>query len=53
MFGKDGFEDALKKIAAIEQAFGLGDLNALTPPPPTGPVCGRRQTVPLSLAIAG
>jgi hemerythrin-like domain-containing protein len=34
MFGKDGFEDALKKIAAIEQAFGLGDLNALTAPPP-------------------
>jgi hemerythrin-like domain-containing protein len=34
MFGKDGFEDALKRIAAIEQAFGLGDLAALTAPPP-------------------
>jgi hemerythrin-like domain-containing protein len=34
MFGKDGFEDALKKIAAIEQSFGLGDLDSLTAPPP-------------------
>jgi hypothetical protein len=34
MFGKDGFEDALKCIAAIEQAFGLSDLNALTSPAP-------------------
>ena len=34
IFGKDGFEDALKKIAAIEHSFGLGDLNALTAPPP-------------------
>lgn len=38
MFGKDGFEDALEKIAAIEQAFGLSDLNALTAaaPPQAG-----------------
>ena len=34
MFGKDGFEDGLKRIAAIERAFGLGDLAALTAPPP-------------------
>jgi hemerythrin-like domain-containing protein len=38
MFGKDGFEDALGRIARIEQAFGLDDLAALTaePPPKTG-----------------
>ena len=37
MFGKDGFEDAVKQIADIEQAFGLGDLSTLTAPsPPTG-----------------
>jgi hemerythrin-like domain-containing protein len=34
MFGKDGFEDALERIAAIEQTFGLADLGALTPPAP-------------------
>lgn len=34
MFGKDGFEDALTRIAAIEQAFGLSDLDALTAPAP-------------------
>jgi hemerythrin-like domain-containing protein len=34
MFGKDGFEDAVQRIAAIEQAYGLKDLAALTPPPP-------------------
>ena len=34
MFGKDGFEDALQRIASIEQAFGLADLQALTPPAP-------------------
>ncbi|HLW23689.1 MAG TPA: hemerythrin domain-containing protein [Steroidobacteraceae bacterium] len=34
MFGKDGFEDALKRIAAIEQSFGLADLSALTAPAP-------------------
>ena len=34
MFGKDGFEDALERIARIEQAFGLSDLAALTASPP-------------------
>lgn len=34
MFGKDGFEDALKRIAAIEQSFGLADLEALIAPAP-------------------
>jgi hemerythrin-like domain-containing protein len=34
MFGKDGFEDALQRIAAIEKAFGLADLAALTAPGP-------------------
>lgn len=34
MFGKDGFEDALTRIASIEQAFGLTDLAAMTPAPP-------------------
>jgi hemerythrin-like domain-containing protein len=34
MFGHDGFEDAVERIGAIEQAFGLGDLAALTAPPP-------------------
>lgn len=34
MFGEDGFEDALTRIASIEQAFGLTDLAALTPPAP-------------------
>ena len=30
MFGKDGFEDAVKQIAGIEKAFGLSDLSTLT-----------------------
>jgi hemerythrin-like domain-containing protein len=34
MFGKDGFEDALERIAKIEQSFGLSDLAALTAQPP-------------------
>ena len=34
MFGKDGFEDALQRIARIEQACGLSDLAAMTPPAP-------------------
>ncbi len=34
MFGKDGFEEGLETIAAIERAFGLGDLAALTAPAP-------------------
>jgi hemerythrin-like domain-containing protein len=37
MFGKDGFEDALERIADIEQAFGLSDLAALTVPAPPEP----------------
>jgi len=32
-FGKDGFDDALEKIDAIERAFGL-DLALFTAPPP-------------------
>ena len=38
MFGKDGFEDAVKQIASIERAFGLVDLGALTAAAP--PVSG-------------
>jgi hypothetical protein len=34
MFGKDGFDDAVERIASIEQAFGLADLSKLTAPPP-------------------
>ena len=34
MLGRDGFEDALARIARIEQAFGMGDLSAVTAPPP-------------------
>jgi hemerythrin-like domain-containing protein len=34
MFGKDGFEDAVKKISAIETSLGLADLAQFTPPPP-------------------
>jgi hemerythrin-like domain-containing protein len=34
MFGKDGFDDAVERIAKIEQAFGLSDLARLTAPPP-------------------
>lgn len=34
MFGKDGFEDAAKKIGDIEQALGFADLSQFTPPPP-------------------
>jgi hemerythrin-like domain-containing protein len=37
MFGKDGFEDAVARIATIEQAYGLNDLATLTPPPPPRP----------------
>ncbi len=33
-FGKDGFEDAVARVAKIEEAFGLGDLAAFTAPPP-------------------
>ena len=34
MFGHDGFEDAVQRIGAVEQAFGLADLALLTAPPP-------------------
>ena len=33
-FGKDGFEDAVKQIAQIEQALGFADLAQFTAPPP-------------------
>jgi hemerythrin-like domain-containing protein len=35
-FGKDGFDDAVDQIGAIERAFGI-ELGALTPPPPPKP----------------
>ena len=34
MFGKDGFEDAEKKISKIEGELGFSDLSQFTPPPP-------------------
>ncbi len=34
MFGKDGFEDAEKKISRIEKTLGLSDLAQFTAPPP-------------------
>jgi hemerythrin-like domain-containing protein len=40
MFGHDGFEDAVKRIAAIEHEFGLADLAALTMPAPPRPPKG-------------
>jgi hypothetical protein len=33
-FGKDGSEDAVKKIAEIEQTLGFADLAQFTAPPP-------------------
>lgn len=33
-FGKDGYEDAVKKIAAIEASLGLADLDQYTAPAP-------------------
>jgi hemerythrin-like domain-containing protein len=38
-FGSDGYEDAVKKIAALEQRLGFADLAQFTPPPP--PAIGR------------
>lgn len=36
MFGKDGFEDAVKRVSVIEKDLGLSDLASLTAPlPPT------------------
>lgn len=37
MFGKDGFEDAEKKISNIERELGFGELAQFTPPPPPKP----------------
>jgi len=37
MFGKDGFEDAEKKISDIEGKLGFSDLAQFTPPPPPKP----------------
>jgi hemerythrin-like domain-containing protein len=34
VFGKDGFDDAERKIGAIEGRLGLADLAHFTPPPP-------------------
>jgi hemerythrin-like domain-containing protein len=34
MFGKDGFDDAVSKIAGIEGALGYADISQFTPPPP-------------------
>lgn len=36
-FGADGFDDAVRKIAAIEQAMGYADLAQFTAPPPPRP----------------
>jgi hemerythrin-like domain-containing protein len=33
-FGEDGFEDAVKQIAAIETSLGLADISQFTAPPP-------------------
>jgi hemerythrin-like domain-containing protein len=34
MFGKDGFDDAVAKIGAIETTLGFADLSQFTAPPP-------------------
>lgn len=34
MFGKDGFDDAVKTISGIESTLGFADLAQFTPPPP-------------------
>jgi len=34
MFGEDGFEEALKRMADVEGALGLSDLSQFTAPPP-------------------
>ena len=33
-FGKDGFDNAVKQIAEIEQALGLDEIAQFTAPPP-------------------
>jgi hemerythrin-like domain-containing protein len=35
MFGRDGFEDAVRKIGSIEAMLGLSDISQFTPPPPS------------------
>lgn len=35
-FGKDGFDDAVAQVAAIEQGFGIGLAGMTAPPPPRG-----------------
>jgi hemerythrin-like domain-containing protein len=36
-FGEDGFEDAVQRIARVEDSLGIGDLALFTaPPPPAG-----------------
>ncbi len=37
MFGKDGFEDAVKTISTVEGQLGFADLAQFTPPPPPKP----------------
>jgi len=37
MFGKDGFDDAEKKISGIETILGFSDLSQFTPPTPPQP----------------
>jgi hemerythrin-like domain-containing protein len=37
MFGKDGFDDAVARIAAIEEMLGVADLAAFTAPAPPKP----------------
>ena len=36
-FGKDGFDDAVKQVAAIERAIGLDLASFMPPPPPAEP----------------
>jgi hemerythrin-like domain-containing protein len=36
-FGKDGFDDALKQVAAVEETFGVTDLAQFTAPAPPRP----------------
>jgi hypothetical protein len=38
MFGKDGFEEAVARIGAIEEALGIASLAAATAPMPPKPV---------------
>ena len=37
MFGRDGFDDARKRIAQIEHDMGIADLARFTPPAPPKP----------------